>query len=189
MIGSFKDMDRKRRERGFTPPKILEHAVLQAWYTRVAGSIMTGVLLAVAFPGSGRSVVIYAAFVPLLFAVQSVSVRRAAGLGLLSGFVFFMLSLSWLQNLTGMVEGIGLKASALLGYGVLAIYCALYFIPFSVAATLGPRRWAGGSLRHNIRFMAALSPTSGSPPASFVGGGRARAWRARSTIPWAWPSA
>jgi apolipoprotein N-acyltransferase len=68
-----------------------------------------------------------------------------------------MISLSWLQNLTGMVEGAGLRISALLGYGVLALYCALYFIPFSMIAMLGAQQWVGSNLQKNVRYMIALS--------------------------------
>lgn len=157
MIGSFKEMDRKRRERGFEPPKTPQHPVFRSLYMRVFGSALTGILLALTFPGYGHSTLVYAALVPLLFAVQSVSVKQAAWLGMLSGFVFFMISLSWLHNLTGMVEGAGLRISALLGYGVLAMYCALYFIPVSMVATLGGRRWVGGNLRKNVRYMVALT--------------------------------
>lgn len=157
MIGSFKELERKRMERGFEPPKALQHSVFESMYLRAFGSISAGVLLALAFPGFGKSTLAYAGLVPLLFAVQSVSVRRAAWLGMLAGFVFFMISLSWLHNLTGMVEGTGLRISALLGYGVLALYCALYFVPLSIAASLGGRRWVGGNLRKNVRYMIALT--------------------------------
>jgi apolipoprotein N-acyltransferase len=157
MIGSFKEMDRKRRERGFQPPKALQHPFFQSLYLRILGSVLSGVLLALAFPGFNKSTLIYTAFVPLLFAIQTVSIRRAAWLGLLSGFVFFMISLSWLHNLAGMVEGAALSFSALLGYGVLALYCALYFMPFAIVATLGGRRWLGRNLRKNIRYMVALT--------------------------------
>ncbi len=157
MIGSFKDMDRKRRERGFEPPKALSHPVFQSLYLRIFGSVFSGVLLALAFPGYGNSTLVYAALVPLLFAVQSVSVKRAAWLGMLSGFVFFMTSLSWLHNLTGMVVGVGLGISALLGYVVLALYCALYFIPVSMVAALGAQRWVGSNLPKNVRYMIALT--------------------------------
>ena len=157
MIGSFKEMNRKRLERGFQPPKTPQHPVFRSLYTRIFGSMLSGVLLALAFPGFGNSTLVYAALVPLLFAVQSVSTRRAAWLGMLSGFVFFMISLSWLQNLTGMVEGAGLRISALLGYGVLALYCAFYFVPVSIVAALGAQRWVGGNLRKNVRYMVALT--------------------------------
>jgi len=157
MIGSFKELDRKRRSRGFEPPKALQHPFFESLYLRIFGSVLTGVLLALAFPGFGKSTLAYAALVPLLFAVQSVSVKRAVGLGLLSGFVFFMISLSWLHNLTAMVEGAGLRLSALLGYVVLALYCALYFIPVALVAALGAQRWIGKNLRKNIRFMVVLT--------------------------------
>jgi apolipoprotein N-acyltransferase len=157
MIGSFKELDRKRRERGFQPPKAPRHPVFQTLYIRILGSVLTGILLALAFPGFSRSTLVYAALVPLLFALQSVSIRTAVWLGLLSGFVFFLISLSWLRNLTGMVEGPGLRISALLGYGVLALYCALYFVPFSIVVTRGAKRWLGGNLRKNVRYMVALT--------------------------------
>ena len=98
-----------------------------------------------------------AILVPLLLAVQSVSAKRAAWLGVLSGFVFFMISLSWLHNLTGMVEGAGFKISALLGYVVLALYCALYFIPISMVAAVGARWWVGAHVQKNVRYMIALT--------------------------------
>jgi apolipoprotein N-acyltransferase len=157
MIGSFKDLDRKRKERGFEPPQISQHPLFQSVYTRILGAVLTGLLLALAFPGFGHSTVIFIALVPLLFAVQSGSLKRAAWLGLLAGFVFFMISLSWLRNLTSMVEGPGLKASALLGYGTLALYCALYFIPVAMAAALGTQPWVGNNLWKNIRYMVSLT--------------------------------
>lgn len=159
MIGSFKEMDRKRRERGFEPPQVSQHPFFQTLYVRIFGSVLSGLLLALAFPGFGHSTVIYAALVPLLFAVQSVSIKRAVWLGILAGFVFFMISLSWLHNLTGMVEGAALKVSALLGYGALALYCALYFVPISIIAALGAKQWLGSNLRKNLRYMVVLTAT------------------------------
>ena len=59
---------------------------------RIAGAVLTGLMLAVSFPGWGQSTVVFTALVPLLLAVQSVSSKRAAGLAWLSGMVFFGLS-------------------------------------------------------------------------------------------------
>ncbi len=158
MIGSFKEMDKKRQAFDAKQPTAqFTHPFFQSPVLPVFGSMLSGMLLALGFPGYGNSTLVYAAMVPLLFAVQSASVKKAAWLGLLSGFVFFMMSLSWLQNLTGMVTGAGLKASALLGYAVLSIYCALYFVPFTIAAALGIKQWVGNDLRKNIRFMFALT--------------------------------
>ncbi|MDF7823207.1 apolipoprotein N-acyltransferase [Pontiellaceae bacterium B12227] len=158
MIGSFKEMDKKRRALDASRPAFkLDHPVLQSPLLPILGSILSGVLLALAFPGFGNPTVIFVALVPLMLAVQSSSVKKASWLGLLSGFVFFMMSLSWLGNLTGRVEGIGLQLSALLGFAVLALYCALYFIPFSITVALGTKKWAGDNLRKNVRFMFAVT--------------------------------
>ncbi|VGO21594.1 apolipoprotein N-acyltransferase [Pontiella sulfatireligans] len=158
MIGSFKEMDKKRQafdaER---PAPTFTHPVFKSSLLPLFGSIMSGVFLALAFPGFGKTTLVFAALVPLMFAVQSASAKKAAGLGLLCGFVFFIMSLGWLRNLTGMVEGAGLKASALLGYVVLALYCALYVVPFTLAVAFGVKQWAGSNLWKNLRFMFAVS--------------------------------
>ncbi len=117
------------------------------------GSLLSGILLAMSFPGFGNSSLAFIGLMPLMFAVQSASRKKAVWLGLLAGFVFFMLSLGWLHNLTGRVEGVGLKASALLGYAVLALYCALYFIPFAVVVSTCVKRWGMRSFRTNVRLM------------------------------------
>ncbi len=123
----------------------------------ILGSLLSGVLLALAFPGVGNSSLVFIGLVPLMFAVQSVSGKKAALLGLLAGFVFFMVSLSWLHNLTGMVTGAGLKASALLGYVLLALYCALYFIPFAVVVSICVQRWGVRSFRTNLRLLFSVT--------------------------------
>ncbi|MEN7973831.1 MAG: apolipoprotein N-acyltransferase, partial [Verrucomicrobiota bacterium] len=151
-------MDRKRKQFDKERPSAkFTHPVFRSPLLPVLGSILTGVLLALGFPGFGKSTVVFAALVPLMFAVQSASVKKAAWLGLLAGFVFFMVSLSWLQNLTSMVEGVWLGVSALLGYAVLALYCALYFIPFSIVVSLGVRKWGASNDLRNIQLMAAFT--------------------------------
>ncbi|MEN8255606.1 MAG: apolipoprotein N-acyltransferase [Verrucomicrobiota bacterium] len=158
MIGSFKELDRKRKQFDKERPSAgFTHPVLQSPALPVLGSILSGILLALGFPGFGKSTVVFAALVPLMFAVQSASVKKAAWLGLLCGFVFFMTSLSWLCNLFGMVEGVWLGLSALLGYAVLALYCALYFIPFAIAVSLGVRRWGASNGLRNIQLMFAFT--------------------------------
>ena len=53
----------------------------------ILGSLLSGVLLALSFPGFGHSTLIYVGLVPLLFAVRKASAKKAALLGLLAGFV------------------------------------------------------------------------------------------------------
>lgn len=131
--------------------------ILQSLWFRCLGGVLSGVLLATSFPGVGNSTMAFAALVPLMFAVQSASGKKAALLGLLGGFAFFLVSLFWLRNLTGTVEGVVLKASALLGYAVLALYCALYFIPTAVVVSLFTRQWGVDKLRQNIRLMFSVT--------------------------------
>jgi len=158
MIGSFKQLDQRRKQLESQQPVIpLDHPVLKSPFLPIIGSILSGVLLALAFPGFGNATLIFVALVPLMFAVQSASVKKAALLSLLSGFVFFVMSLWWLSNLTNRVEGFGLKASAMLGFAVLALYCALYFMPFGMAVALGTRKWIGNVLWKNVRFMGAVT--------------------------------
>ena len=154
MNGLLKKKSRETNEEGKSPtlrpsktPPILPSL------PPLLGSLLSGILLALSFSGDGNSSLAFIGLVPLLFAVQSVSGKKAALLGLLAGFVFFMVSLGWLHNLTGMVEGVGLKASALLGYAVLALYCALYFIPVAVTVSACVRRWGVNTFRTNIRLM------------------------------------
>ncbi|MDF7806492.1 apolipoprotein N-acyltransferase [Pontiellaceae bacterium B12219] len=151
-------MDKKRKAFDNGRPAFkLDHPVLKSPWLPILGSILSGVLLALSFPGYGNATLIYVALVPLMFSVQSASLKKASWLALLSGFVFFMMSLSWLGNLTGKVDGVGLQISALLGYAVLALYCALYFIPFGITVSLGTKKWAGDNLRKNVRFMFAVT--------------------------------
>jgi apolipoprotein N-acyltransferase len=157
MIGSLKEFEENRKKNGYEKPQLTTHPFFHSLYFRIFGSVLSGVILALAFPGFGYSTLAFVALVPLLFAVQSVSAKRAAGLGLLSGCVFFMISLSWLGNLTGMVEGWGLKASTWAGCAFLAFYCGLYFVPFSMAVPLFSRVWLGDDLRKNVRLMFVLT--------------------------------
>jgi apolipoprotein N-acyltransferase len=158
MIGSFKEMNKKREAYDADRPGMkLTNPVIQSPLLPVFGSILSGVLLALGFPPFGNSTLIFVALVPLMFAVQSASIKKASWLALLSGFVFFITSLYWLHNLTAKVEGVAFKASVLLGFGVLALYCALYFIPFAITVVLGVQRWVGDSIWKNIRFMFAAT--------------------------------
>jgi apolipoprotein N-acyltransferase len=158
MLGLLDKTERKQ-DAGHVERPVFEfkHPFFRSPWLPVFGSILSGLLLALGFPGFGQTTLVYVALVPLMFSVQSASAKKAAGLGLLSGFVFFMLSLSWLRNLAGTVEGLGLKVSAMLGCAALALYCALYFIPFALAVSMGTKQWAGNQVWKNIRLMFSLS--------------------------------
>jgi apolipoprotein N-acyltransferase len=157
MIASLRKYEQRRRAKGYEKPALPRHPLFNSMWIRISGSILSGVLLALSFPGFSRSTLAYAALVPLMFAVQSLPARKAAGLGLLAGFVFYILSLSWLRNLTGTVDSAILQVSALAGYVFLAFYCGLYFIPFCIGTARAVEKWPGNDLRQNLRFMFVLT--------------------------------
>lgn len=143
--------------RGSPPAQKPDRSLFQSPVLPLLGSLLSGILLALSFPGSGNSSLAFIGLVPLMFAVQSASGKKAVLLGLLAGFVFFMLSMGWLHNLTGTVAGVALKASALLGYAVLSLYCALYFIPIAITVSIGVKRWGVCGFRANVRLMFSVT--------------------------------
>ena len=129
----------------------------KVWALRYGGAILSGVMLAASFPGWNQSTLIYTALVPLLLAVQSLSARQAALLSWLSGVVFYGLSLSWFWQMTNTVDAWVFKFGT--GGALLFIvsYCAIYFVPFGVAATWCGRVWLDGSFLKNIRIMMFMT--------------------------------
>ena len=124
---------------------------------RLGGAVLSGMMLAASFPGWNQSTLIFTALVPLLLAVQSLSARQAALLSWLSGIVFYGVSLSWFWQMTNTVDAWVFKfgtAGALL---FIVSYCALYFVPFGVAAAWCGRVWSDGSLLKNIRIMMFMT--------------------------------
>ena len=81
---------KKSVERETPVPAQPSSGKMLGWLLPVAGSLLTGLLLALSFPGHNQASLAFIGLVPLLFAVQGASAKKAAVLGLLSGFVFFM---------------------------------------------------------------------------------------------------
>ena len=103
---------------------------------RIAGSLMSGVLLAATFPGIAQPTLAFVALVPLLFSLRGTSWKEACGLAWLSGFLFFCITLSWFMQMRHTVDEPLFVFAILIGYLVLAAYCALYFIPFGWMASV-----------------------------------------------------
>lgn len=124
---------------------------------RLFGSVLSGVLLMLSFPGYGVPSLAFVGLVPLFFAVYGTRPRRAAWLGWVSGAVFFLGSIGWMINLSIYVEGWGLKICAVGAYLILALYCALYFIPPAIILALFTSRWGIQSRIKNILLMVVVS--------------------------------
>ena len=100
-----------------------------AWM-RIAAAVASGLMVAGLFPPFQFSVMVWVAMIPLLWALWSVSGRRAGlkgfGIGFLAGAVSCLIQFNWLSTVSW------------LGAVLLPLYLALYWGAFGVfAATLG----------------------------------------------------
>lgn len=95
----------------------------------IAAAVFSGILLFLSFPPFEISFLGWGALVPLFLVCAGAAPRRAVFFGGLAGAVFFVSTLHWLRHVT------------ILGWLVLALYCALYFIPFAVFVSLRRCAW------------------------------------------------
>ncbi len=111
----------------------------------IGASVCTGILLFLSFPPFNFEWLSWIAFVPMIWACAGATPRRAAFLGWLAGTIFFLGTLHWLRHVTwgGMIA--------------LSIYCALYFIPFSIFISLRRDRWRSAHILKNIGWMLGAS--------------------------------
>jgi apolipoprotein N-acyltransferase len=117
-----------------------------------AAAAATGALLWGAMPPAPLGAdAAWFGMVPLLLAVRHAAPRRAFRLGLASGAVFWLLSLTWIWRL---IENNGPWPLVVFGYAALAAYCALYTALFCLAVA---RVWQVVRLRENeaLRLLAA----------------------------------
>ena len=61
-------------------------------------AVLSGVLLALTFPRFNLEFLAWGALIPLLFAIHGASPLRASLCGFVSGFVFYLMDLSWVTN-------------------------------------------------------------------------------------------
>ena len=96
---------------------------------RIALSVLSGVLLALAFPTFGLPPIVWVAVVPLLFAVEGCRGRASYRLGFLAGLVFAAGRLWWLVTIFG--------PFAVALFAVLALWPGVFCAVFAAAR----RRW------------------------------------------------
>lgn len=83
-------------------------------------SILTGVLLALAFNNGRLWIFSWFAFVPLFLALQNKSLKQTFALFLVTGIIFWLATVYWLANVT------------IIGTILLILYLALYFAIFGL---------------------------------------------------------
>ena len=76
MIGSLKEFEQHRKKHGYEKPQVFAHPAFQSLALRIGGCLLSGILLALAFPGFENFTLAFIGLVPLMFAVQSVSRKR-----------------------------------------------------------------------------------------------------------------
>lgn len=96
-------------------------------------AILSGLLLALAFPPLAQADTAFFALVPLLLALRGATPRRGFRLGYAAGLVFWLLDLAWLWRLKDNGGPLPLVA---VGHIALAAYCALYTGLFGYGAAL-----------------------------------------------------
>lgn len=131
-------------------------------------AVLSGALFASAFPPLAWSQAAWVAWLPLLWAVRGVSIRKAAALAYVAGAVGWLAGLFWVTRVTAA------------GWVGLSLYCALYVAPFgAVAARLSrpgpdslggrllalvalPLVWVGGEYLRGVLFTGFPWLTVGS---------------------------
>jgi apolipoprotein N-acyltransferase len=113
-------------------------AFLRSYVSRyLAGSIGSGILLAMAFPPLEWSNLAWIAMIPLMLVLRDVPDKQAFRWGWISGMVFWLLSLSWLLRLA--FTGTNLFV-AMFAWISLSAYCALYTGAFAMVIAISWQR-------------------------------------------------
>lgn len=111
---------------------------------KALGVVVSGWLLACAFPlppglegleGAGAA---WMALIPLLLVIRASRPKAAFAWGWASGFLFWLLTLSWLLALRHTWGGVAMPAA---GWVALAAYCALYTGLFAFVFAAVPGTW------------------------------------------------
>jgi len=124
--------------------EMLRKLINRSVMLKAAGVAISGWLLACAFPlppglegmeGAGAA---WMALIPLMLVIRCSPPRAAFAWGWVSGFLFWLLTLSWLLTLRHTWGSVALPA---LGWVALSAYCALYTGLFAFVFAAVPDTW------------------------------------------------
>ena len=143
-------------ENRLAPEPSLKGSVATRWsfWMRLAGSIATGLLLALAFSPHEESPAAWMGLVPLLLVIRTTRPAAAAGWSWLSGWVFGLCSLAWLWKLKDTGGPVWLVG---IGWILLAAYAALYTGVFGYALAWCFRRVGTMHRGGNLGLMAVAT--------------------------------
>src|SRR3990167_5749603 len=83
--------------------------------------IVSAIVLVFSFPSFSLSFLAFAGFVPLFFAIENKSPKKAFLISFAAGFIFYLGTLYWLYHVT------------VIGLIIVCLYLALYFGAFGIA--------------------------------------------------------
>ncbi|MBI5901859.1 MAG: apolipoprotein N-acyltransferase [Deltaproteobacteria bacterium] len=109
---------------------------------RISLSILSGLILVLAFPPAGFGFAAWASVVPLFFAVEGAGKGRGFMLGFLSGFVFFIGTVYWVINSMYFYGGVPVWISVFVMLA-LAAYLSLYVAVFGLCLSIILERFSG----------------------------------------------
>jgi apolipoprotein N-acyltransferase len=100
---------------------------------RAAAALAGALALASAFPPGQSMVAAWFGFVPLLLIARFTAPRRAFMWGFIAGWIFWLVTLSWLLSMIAFNDGVT-AIGVVLGWMILSAYCALYHGAFLLLA-------------------------------------------------------
>ncbi len=106
----------------------------------ILAAILSGLLLAAAFPKWNQTYLLFFALIPLYWALQGKSLKAAFGLGLVSGLAYYLALLYWIVYVTHVFGHLSLPLSLvvlLLLAGYLSLYRALWALGLNWGAAQG----------------------------------------------------
>ncbi len=106
----------------------------------ILAAILSGLLLAAAFPKWNQTYLLFIALIPLYWALQGKSLKAAFGLGLVSGLAYYLVLLYWIVYVTHVFGHLSLPVSLvalLLLAGYLSLYRALWALGLNWGAAQG----------------------------------------------------
>lgn len=128
-----------------TPSRIIVFRLAKS-----AAALLSGLLLASAFPPEGQTINAWFALVPLFLIIRANNARAAAGYGFLAGLAFWVTTLAWLPAI---IKNGGPAWLVVLGEILLSGVCSLFLAAFAATSS---RLWGWAGQRAGWRRLAAI---------------------------------
>lgn len=113
--------------------KELMYNFINKWYGQVLLSLLSALLLILSTAGFGLSFTVFFAFIPLFFALKANN-KHSVLLGIITGFTYFAVCLSWMMITFGYFGGAPVYAAFFLLVFISFLGSLFFFVPFTFVA-------------------------------------------------------